>query len=300
MDLLQLKYFQTVAKFQHMTKAADELYISQPSLSKTISQLENELGINLFDRRGKKIYINEYGKTFLKNVDKIFSLLDDSKKELKDLANCETGTINLVMLVGSSFLSDILAKFNEIHPNIYFNLIQHISPSNNVDFDLSITSSYEPPKSDNCITLLTEEIGIAVPKTHRLANKLSINLKDLENENFIRLKSGHELRNLTNIFCNREHLKLNTIFESDDPGTVRGLISTGKGVAFFPLISWKISNTENIKLLGIKDAVCKRSIYITWPENRHLSNSSQLFIEFIKSYFNKINEEYLLKKSFKS
>ena len=294
MDLLQLKYFQTVAKFQHMTKAADELYISQPSLSKTISQLEKELGVNLFDRRGKKIYINEYGRTFLKNVDEIFSILDDSKKQLKDLSNCETGTINLVILVGSSFLSDILDKFNEMHPNIHFNLIQHLSPSNNIDFDLSITSSYEPPKSDNCITLLTEEIAIAVPKNHKLSKKSSLNLKDLEDENFIRLKSGHELRKLTDIFCNNENLKLNTIFESDDPTTVRGLISTGKGVAFFPLISWKISNTENIKLLNIKDAVCKRSIYITWPENRHLSNSSQLFIDFIKSYFNDLKEQFTL------
>lgn len=291
MDLLQLKYFQTVAKFQHMTKAANELYISQPSLSKTISQLENELGVNLFDRRGKKIYLNECGQTFLKNVNEIFNILDNSKEELKQLSHNKTQTINLVMLVASSFLSDILNKFNEIYPNIYFNLIQHISNSKNIDFDLSITSSYESPKKENCIILLTEEIGVAIPKNHKLYNKNSLTLEDLENENFIRLKLGYELRNLTDIFCNKHHLKLNTIFESDDPRTVRELIASGKGISFFPLISWKIPNTENVKLLSIKDAICKRSIYITWPKNKNLSNSSKLFIKFVKSYFDKLNNK---------
>lgn len=288
MDLLQLKYFQTVAKFQHMTKAANELYISQPSLSKTISQLENELGVNLFDRRGKKIYLNECGEAFLKNVNEIFNILDNSQEELKKLSHNKARTINLVMLVASSFLSDILNKFNEMYPDIYFNLIQHISNPKNIDFDLSITSSYESPKKENCIVLLTEEIGIAVPQNHKLYNRNSLTLKDLENEDFIRLKLGNELRKLTDIFCNKNHLKVNTIFESDDPRTVRELIDSGKGIAFFPLVSWKISNIENIKLLSIKDAICKRSIYITWPQNKPLSNSSKLFVKFVKSYFDNL------------
>ncbi len=72
MELLQLKYFQTVARLEHMTKAAEELHIAQPSLSKTIARLEKDLGVPLFDRQGRQITLNSFGKVFLKRVERIF------------------------------------------------------------------------------------------------------------------------------------------------------------------------------------------------------------------------------------
>lgn len=80
MDLLHLKYFQTVARMEHITKASHKLNIAQPALSKTISSLEKELGVQLFDRKGRYIVLNEYGRLFLKRVDSILDLVESSKK----------------------------------------------------------------------------------------------------------------------------------------------------------------------------------------------------------------------------
>lgn len=68
MDLLQLKYFQKVAQLKHLTQAANKLYISQPALSQTIARLEKDIGVPLFNRTGRQINLNEYGRVFLKKL----------------------------------------------------------------------------------------------------------------------------------------------------------------------------------------------------------------------------------------
>ena len=80
MELLQLHYFQTVARMEHMTKAAKELRIAQPALSKTIARLEEDLGVQLFDRQNRQIKLNSFRKAFLKSVDTALSALEEGKR----------------------------------------------------------------------------------------------------------------------------------------------------------------------------------------------------------------------------
>jgi DNA-binding transcriptional LysR family regulator len=86
LEFLQLKYFQEVAKYEHFTRASENLHIAQSTLSISISRLEEELGVQLFDRIGKHIKLNRYGKVFLDRVDKVFLQLEVGKKELQDMA----------------------------------------------------------------------------------------------------------------------------------------------------------------------------------------------------------------------
>ncbi len=86
MDLLQIKYFQTVANMQHMTRAADVLQIAQPALSSMIAKLEADLGVPLFNRTGRNIILNEYGKTFLKRANRILKEVDEGRQEISDLS----------------------------------------------------------------------------------------------------------------------------------------------------------------------------------------------------------------------
>src|SRR5438309_3725141 len=107
MDLLQLKYFQTVARLEHMTQAARQLEIAQPSLSQTIARLEEELGVPLFDRQGRQIRLNQFGRTFLRRVERIFAELEDGRRELADLAGLEQGRVSLSMF-STPLLPDLL------------------------------------------------------------------------------------------------------------------------------------------------------------------------------------------------
>ncbi|MFL0252026.1 LysR family transcriptional regulator [Clostridium neuense] len=293
MDLLQLKYFKTVAKFENVTKAANELYIAQPALSKTISHLEKELGVDLFDRRGKYIHLNEYGKAFLEKVNIALVALEDGRREIKDLQGKELGDIRLVFLAASTIIPELLSEFCKLHPHIRFQLFQHFSrDANNSDFDLCISSSCEHKEKNNNVALLTEEIYLAVPLNHPLAKKKSISLKEVSNENFISLKPGKGLREITDEFCKKAGFSPNIIFESDDPSTVRGLIKAGQGVAFIPQVSWGSSVGSSMAFLHIKEPKCKRTIFISWDEKRYLSKASLLFRNFAVEYFKKLSITY--------
>ena len=95
MDLLQLHYFQTVARLEHVTRAAEELRVAQPALSKTIARLEAELGVPLFDRRGRRVALNAGGRAFLRHVHRVFREVEDGRLELADLAGLARGSVTV-------------------------------------------------------------------------------------------------------------------------------------------------------------------------------------------------------------
>lgn len=289
MELLQLKYFQTVARLEHMTRAAEELRIPQPALSKTISLLEKELGVLLFDRRGKYIHLNQYGKTFLTRVDQALGALEDGKQELNDLAGKTFGEVKLAVLAASNLLPDLLASFRKEHPHINFNLIQHFSNSAaRPDFDLCISSPPVNLEGNNNIPLISEEIFLAVPAEHPLAKRGSIKLNEVAGDDFISLKRGKVLREITDTFCKYAGFTPHVVFESDDPATVRGLIKAGQGIAFIPAITWGGSTGSSMVLLHIEEPICKRTLSLTYTEERYLPQAARLFRQFAIDYFAKL------------
>lgn len=289
MELLQLKYFQTVAHLEHMTRAAEELRIPQPALSKTISLLEKELGVSLFDRRGKYIYLNQYGKVFLRRVDQALAALEDGKQELNDLSIETFGEIKLAVLAASNILPDLLSSFRRQYPHISFNLIQHFPNSKtHHDYDLCISSSGLKLEDNNSIPLITEEIFLAVPIEHHLAGRSSVKLSEVAKDDFISLRRGKVLREITDSFCKYAGFTPNVIFESDDPATVRGLIRAGQGIAFLPAISWGGSAGSSMVLLHIEEPKCMRTISLTYSEERYLPHAACLFRDFTINFFSKL------------
>jgi len=170
MDLLQLRYFQVVARVEHMTKAAEELLISQPSLSKTIRRLEKEIGVPLFDRQGRSIRLNQFGKACLEHTASLFQELEEGQCQVRDMAGLEHGEVSLV---ASSLhgLPALLHSFQLLHPFVHFHLSQR-SPT-------EMPQQLETGACDFCFlstpllkphikwkTLQTEEILLVVPPDH--------------------------------------------------------------------------------------------------------------------------------------
>lgn len=292
MELLQLKYFQTVAHYEHVTRAAEELHIPQPALSKTISLLEKELGVLLFDRRGKYIHLNQYGKAFLKRVEQALTAIEDGKKELNDLAGKSFGDVKLAVLAASNLLPELLSSFRKEYPHISFNLIQHFPSSiTKPDFDLCISSSAIKLEGTNSIPIIKEEIFLAVPVEHPLAKRTKIQLSEVAGDNFISLKPGQGLREITDKFCQYAGFTPQIIFESDDPATVRGLIRAGQGIAFIPAITWGGSTGSSMKLLHIEEPACERTISLSYNVERYLPQAALLFRQFAIDYFAKLGSK---------
>ncbi|MEG0671383.1 LysR family transcriptional regulator [Clostridium sp.] len=289
MHLLQLKYFQVAAHTEHMTNAANQLNIAQPALSKSISLLEEDLGVKLFDRRGRKIKLNFYGKTFLKRVDSILNLVDISIKELKDFSSDEFGQVKLIVLAASNLIPDILGEFRKLHPNISFKLIQHV-PNSFLDYDFAvcITSSYVESKALNYMTLLNEEVFLGVSYDHPLSKFDNVYLNEVQDEDFICLEKGENFREITDTFCTYANFNPNIVFECDSPSTVHSLIKGGHGIGFMSGTSWGLNYDSSIKLLHINDVRCERFLELFWPNDKYMNNSTKLFINFVQEYFSKL------------
>ncbi|KHL92961.1 LysR family transcriptional regulator [Paenibacillus sp. IHB B 3415] len=288
MEFLQLKYFQLTAKHENVTKAAGELFISQPALSKMIRNLETELGVQLFDREGKHIVLNAYGKKFLKRVDQAMYTLEQGVTEVKEMKHEKIEVITLYIAVGSMLLPSIVRQFRDRYPHIRFNLTQHPAQiKKGMDYDFAITS--ERIEDNEQIVLLEEEILLGVPAAHPLSALNTVALKDLEHEKFISLTTANALRRTTDRFFSNIPYEPDIVFESDDPATVRGLIQSGLGISFIPSVLWNRVVSDDIRLLPISEPLCMRTIYLSWPAGKQFTDTEKSFFEFILQLFRDIS-----------
>jgi DNA-binding transcriptional LysR family regulator len=292
MDLQQLKYFQTIARLENMSRAAEELYVAQPSLSRAIARLEDELGAPLFDRLGRQIRLNQLGYVFLQRVEQALAELEEGKREVADMAGLEQGLVSLAVLytVGAQLLPEILGAFRKDHPSIRFQLSQNASNVMNSqlrkgEIDLCI-SFPEPEQSDiGWAPLRTEEIFLAVPPTHRLAGCDSIYLSEVAREPFISLKREYGLREMADQFCHQAGFDPRITFEGDEIVIVRGLVAVGLGVAFIPALAMRNATEPLVSCLHISDFPCQRTIGLAWLQEHYLTASVQLFRQFVIEYF---------------
>jgi DNA-binding transcriptional LysR family regulator len=295
MEFLQLKYFQTVARLEHMTKAAEELRIAQPSLSKTIARLEEDLGVPLFDRQGRKIQLNAFGKVFLKRVERAFHELSEGKREIKDLAGLSQESITLAVSI-PRILPDLLGSFLNQYPHVRFQ--QFLESTSSMkrqleDAEIEFCISSVPIEGPEIVwePLMTEEIFLIVPPGHRLAGRDSIYLHEVKDESFISMNTGYGFRNLTDEFCKEAGFIPHIAFEGDEPGVIGELVRQGLGIAFVPALTSLRNSDALSKRLRIIEPRCQRTIGLGWSKRRYLSSTAQQFRQFVIEYFSNISSQ---------
>ncbi|WP_445505555.1 LysR family transcriptional regulator [Niallia sp. 03091] len=286
MEWNQLEYFQTLARIQHFTQAAKILHITQPALSRSIAKLEEELGVPLFERQGRKVCLNRYGKMFLKRIEVAITEVEKGKQELLEELNPNSGTVSLAFLhiTGTQLVPTILREFGKKYPNIQFELSQF---SNDVAMqkleqgkcDFFITSSVVLKEGIRKLDLLTEELFVAVPTGHHLSQNKEIELYQIMDEPFIGIKPNCGLRDTLDLFFQKMGFTPKIKFEGEEVITVAGLVSAGLGVSILP--ATPALQMDGISWLKLKEPRCSRNIGIAWSENHYMPPSAQLFRKFI-------------------
>ncbi|MEK4526781.1 LysR family transcriptional regulator [Paenibacillus sp. FSL H7-0942] len=287
MELLQLKYFLTVARCEHVTEAAGKLHVTQSSLSKTIQRLEDDLGVPLFDRIGRKLRLNDFGRTFLQRTEKALFELEQGKREIADLSNPDQGTLQLAVTTAST-LPGILREFRKNKPDIQFH-VQMVSLENmsrllhrgEVDFCLS-----SPPiEGDDieCQILYDDPIVVAVPMGHRYADRSSIQLTELKDEWFVGVKQGYGVRDMVDSVCQSAGFLPKYVYEGDEPARLTALVEAEIGLAFIP--STARNPHERIKYLQVEEHQLVREIALLSHKNRYISKAALEFRSVVMDYF---------------
>lgn len=288
MQLKQLQYFSVLAKVQHCTKAAKKLYITQPSLSHSISELEKELGTQLFEKCGRNIHLNKYGRSFLPHVEKALAELQIGEKELLQLKNPSERKIHLgyPYNLGTHFIPKVISDFlNKVeHKNINFSFDQG-SSKDLIDgikqnkFDLIFCSYAENDPNIDFIPIAQEEFVLIVSKNHPLANVKSITLEEIAAYPLITFNKNSGLRpSITNILKDA-NISPKIIYEEALVTAVAGLVEINSGIAITPKIP--ALKDFNIKILKIKNLSYKQIIYIACIKNSYQIPLLKSFYSFI-------------------
>ncbi|GGE57111.1 putative HTH-type transcriptional regulator YybE [Pullulanibacillus camelliae] len=290
MEWDQINYFKAVAESQHMTQAAKRLAISQPALSRSIAKLEEELGVQLFDRKGRNVYLNRYGKMFLNRVNQSIKQIELGKQEIWDDIHPDYGTISLSFLpsLGISFVPEILSAYQKQHANVKFQLNQAsngqiVDQLKSRQVDLALITLLQEDMAIHWHSLLTEELFLIVSKDHRLSTHEEIDLKLIENEPFISFKDVNELQTIINHLCRKAGFSPHVVFEGQDIGTVSGLVGAKLGVSLVP--DTPFLDKSKIKLIRVKHPVCQRNIGMAWLKESYMSPVVKAFITYIHHLF---------------
>ena len=285
MELLQLRYFCVVAKHQNMTKAAAELMISQPALSKTIASLEKELGTPLFVRRNRSIFLNRAGEILYQKIDQSINLIDDTVSEIRELSNEPFGNVRLLVLSASSYMPGFYIAFHQRYPFINLQLSNYIRYEHmfmyDCDFCITADAGFTPLAGNCVVPILTERFVLAVQKQHPLAGRGSIHLKEAAPYPFVASNRREDLE----FYCLKAGFRPNIIAECDNGTTYEAFLRGGVGISVVPEITLGSVLPEDIVCIPLTYPVIERTISLTYDSRRRMSNAGQLFLQFCMEYF---------------
>ena len=301
MEVSQLKYFLVVARTEHMTQAAELLHISQPSLSNSISRLEQSLGHSLFDREeGKGIKLNEFGRIFTRRASRAITELEDSVREMNELAFGNEHRIHISISI-PDLLSDLLNTYLEAYPNDFIHQVfqsnhQMLEGLYQKEIDMAI--SWIPPTGIDIkwIPLIDDEIFLLVSSDSWLAAHQSVPLNLLENEKFIINTSTLGFQETTDALCMKSGFKPNVIFQGTDSQAVGELVSKNQGITFIPAHSLKKTEkmmAKPMKAVKIDSPYARHTIGIATLKDHYLTVSAMRFynhtVELLREMDSKLN-----------
>ncbi len=284
MELLQIKYFKVIAQTENISKAAQLLYIAQPSLSQTLKRLEKELGTPLFDRNGKKITLNAAGKIFLKYCDNILGSVENAKRELAEYNNNPPRDVNISVECASLHIPDIIERIRKSFPEI----MPHIYQSGCDDWDIKLYSDCGNDCCESSLLLTEEPIGVLMPKGHPLADKAEITRADLSDYAFISLGTSSNLYKIIAHFCKRFNFTQNTAMYVDSPAIMRELLKMNLGIAFVPQYTWHSFYKNSLIFRPVSDLEMKRFVRLAANDRKFMTKAGKNCFSTIADYF----EEY--------
>ena len=259
MTLTQLRYFCVTAEVLHYTRAADLLYISQPSLSYALNKLEKELGTPLFQKQGKQITLTRYGEEFLPYCKRALAELSKGQDRLKELRAPGAGIINLGYIYSVSFsvLPSFVDRFYaeqrkketafRFHQGMAGILIEQLL---NGSLDLLIAGKPDIDAIES-LPIASQALYLAVPASHRLAAEKKVTLSDITGEQFISITHDAIIyRELADKFKKAGFVP-NIVFEADEYSSIAASVTTGAGVALVPKLP--ILDHFNIQLVPFDD-----------------------------------------------
>lgn len=287
MDYTKLAYFYTVAKHSHVTRAAEELHIAQPALTKAIHTLENDLGVQLFHRHGRGLVLSEEGKYLQSRLEEIVPRIERLQQDMEHFKQGARHIVRLNVLAASMMVTQAVVAYRKENRNVNFQFIQ-----NETDTEAHITVATQPAITFNCnasndLCIFKEPILLAVPTESPYSPLSSIDLAQVKDEAFVSLAGSRGFRSVCDFLCRQAGFHPKTTFESDSYLTVRNFIGAGLGVGFWPAYTWGNEEHPDTVLIPIKTPICERILTVSLHRNRGITPAASDFFAYLDRFLSR-------------
>lgn len=286
--LRQIEVFQAVTRHLSYTRAAEELYLSQPAVSMQIKQLEENLGLALFEQLGKKIYLTEAGQEFYHYCRSVSQQLDEAEAVLEDLKGVTRGRLTVsVASTANYFATRLLAAFAKHHPDITISLDvtnrkSLLDQLENNETDLVIMG--QPPREMDLETESFAEnpLVIIAPPEHPLSYEKNIPLARLQQETFVVRESGSGTRIAMERFFSEKGISLTTGMEMTSNEAIKQAVGAGLGLGIVSIHTLELElETKRLIILDAESFPILRHWYVVYRQGKRLSPVAQAFREFV-------------------
>lgn len=290
MDILHLKYFVEVAKQRNFTKAAQALLVSQPSISKMIKSLEDELKVTLFDRSERQIQLTDAGAIVYEQAVKILQSIEDVYASVNELVQVKKGTVKLGLMptTGVLLFPSILAGFRKEYPQIHIEMVEYNAKQlkcrvEEGEIDLGITVR---PLSADCetIPLLSEELVVLVDREHALSTRESVRLSELREESFILLTEDFALHDVVQQACNQSGFEPKVAYKSSLWDLIGEMVATKLGISIIPRSMVSRFSHRKVHAVSISEPQIEWDLVLIYKKDKYLSFAARAFIEYVQNH----------------
>ena len=287
MNLFYLRYFVTLARVKHYTRAAEQLCITQPSLSHAISQLENELGVPLFEKSGRNTTLTRFGEEFLVCAEHTLSTLDAGVSSIRKSARGEVLIrLGFLRTLGVEFIPRLAAGFLkknaelDIHFTFHTGVTQHLLEGLAArKYDLIFCS--EPLEKENLtvIPIQKQDLVLITPKDHPLASRNDIDLEETLLYPHIFFDKSSGIRNVVDRMFSQIGRQPEIAYETEEDQVIAGLVAQKFGIALVPYMDLLLK--LDVKILSIRSPSCERAIFMINDNRIYMPPAVKRFREFV-------------------
>lgn len=286
MELRQLKYFITSADTLNFTEAARQCFITQSTLSQQIKQLETELGVQLFERIGKRVFLTETGRDFLPYARQTVADADYGVQRIKDMEDLKTGRLCIGTTFGlSALITDAIARFSEQYPEIHLEVMflkqdELIDAVRERKVDFALT--FEMMEKDDLLTeqpVKTYHLCAIVSDQNPLAQQATVSLRQLADYNICTPARGMNARRMFDSLTNKKGIELQPKLEINEIHTLLHLVRTGRWVAI--LVDSITHGEEGLCAVPLREAALPMPVVWLYPKDMYIRKAMQKFMELI-------------------
>jgi DNA-binding transcriptional LysR family regulator len=293
LDIKHLKYFIEVSNFNSFSRAADHLFITQPTISKMIKNLETELGVALFDRSRRQLTLTDAGLIILEQAKLIDKAFNNLETELDNLTGLKKGHIRIGLppIFNAHFFLKIVGSFHEKYPGITFQLVEDGSKKIEEDVGnnlLDVGIIVLPTKNDifDHFAFMEEDLKLILHPSHPFAEREEVDLAELANESFILFNKDFVLNDRIILSCMSVGFNPHIISESSQQSFIEEMVAFKLGISLLPESICHNLN-KNVKSVKVVNPSISWNLAIIWGKDQYFSYAAKEWLQFTKEQLTK-------------